>query len=97
MLLDLACDDATHRTISSSSVLCVSENLILKASPPAHLSMLLSRGWRTRIQVASESWMIGATSHDDNSLVSQQGEGDSSTAHALLKKTDIRVSRQSTR
>lgn len=47
------------------------ENLFLKAKPPAHFSVLHSRGWRNPFQVASGSRMIGATLHDDYSLVSQ--------------------------
>lgn len=58
--------------------------------------MLLSRGWRTHFQVASVSWMIGATIQDDYSLVTSQGEGRSSAAHVLLRSFDIPDSRQST-
>ena len=81
---------------SDRSVLCLSENLVLKACPLAHLSILLLRGRRARIQVAFEYQTIGATVHNDYSLFSHQGEGKWSTAHVLLLNTDIRVSRRST-
>lgn len=81
---------------SDRSVLCLSENLILKACPLAHLSILFLRGRRARIQVAFEYRTIGATFHNDYSLFSHQGEGKWFTAHVLLLNTDIRVSQRST-
>ena len=81
---------------SDLSVLCLSENLVLKTCPLAHLSILLLRGRRPRIQVAFESRTIGATVHNDYSFFSYQGEGKWSTAHVFLVITDIRVSRPST-
>ena len=87
-------DGTTHRTVSS--ILGLSENCILNGRPPAHLSMLLSRGRRTRIPVASKSRLIGATIHNDYSLVSQQREGNWSAEHVLLNRINISISHQST-
>ena len=81
-MLLLACDDAMHCTLSRSA-LDFSENLFLKASPPAHSSMLLSRGRRNRTKVASKSSTIGAIIHNDESLIRHQGEGRSFVAQVL--------------
>ena len=77
----------TKQRIAPSVVvpIALSENLFLKASPPAHLSMFPPRGRRTQIHVASESWKIGAFIHNDYSLVRHQGEGKLSASQALPK------------
>ena len=76
---------------SGSSVLWLSENLCLKASLPAHSSMLLPRRRRAQNHVASEVRTIGATIRDDYSVVSHQGKGKLSAEHLLLSISDWRI------
>ena len=73
---------------SGSSLLWISGNFCLKASLPAHFSMLLPRRRRAQIHVASEVYAIGATVRDDYSILSRQGEGKSPAQHVLSSISD---------